>query len=94
MAKKKDKYIVIKKKDLKKLQEDNEIHGYTRYDDGGRVDIKDEELQADINAFSRIMRLLEHNNEYLVINTNQPYAEPMWQILLAFEELRGDEHDE
>ena len=88
MADKKDKYIVIKKKDLRKLIEDNEIHGYTRYDEAGRVDIKDEKLQADIDAFGRIMKLLEHNNEYLVVNTNQPYAESMWQILLAFEDLK------
>lgn len=94
MAEKKDKYIVIKKRVLKKLIKDNEIHGYTRYDDGGRVDIKDKELQADINAFHRVLKLLEHNNEYLVINIDQPYAEPMWQILLAFEDLKGDSNDE
>lgn len=93
MTKKKDKYIVLKKKDLKKLQEDNEIHGYTRYDNAGRVDIKDEELQADINAFHRVLKLLEHNNEYLVINTDQPYAEPMWQILLVFEDLKGEQDE-
>jgi len=84
MAEKKEKYIVIKKKDLIKLQENNMTGRYSSSPDYPR----DMELHADIQTFKRVLKLLEHENEYLVINTDQPYAEPMWQILLAFEDTK------
>jgi len=85
-----NKYIIIKTEDLKNLTDSNEIHGYTRYDDVGRVDIKDEKLQQDIDAFNRVLKMLEHGNQYLCINLDKPYAEPMWSILLAFEDLKKE----
>jgi len=85
MAEKKEKYIVIKRKDLKALFDNNRESSYAGYP----TYPKNIGLDNDIQAFHRVLKLLDHKQNYLVINLKEPYAEPMWQILLAFEDLKA-----
>jgi hypothetical protein len=79
MAQKEEKYIVIKRKDLDKLRQTI----MERFVAG----VRDGEMR-NMSGFDAILITLENRNRYVVVNQDEPYAEAVWHLVLAFETLK------
>lgn len=92
MAEREEKYIVVKIKDLKEYEFEIESHWMGDPMDRGRMSPEGvKEAKRNIVGFHGILDVLNNKNKYLVINLDEPYAEPMWDILIAFENLKEEE---
>jgi len=79
-AKKEDKYLVIKLKDL-----DNYFNQYTK----GVFTTEDEQNIIDTLTWNEVLHDLQNDNKYIVCNQDEPYAEEVWQIILKGEDAKS-----
>ena len=89
MAEREEKYIVIKKKDYEELRR----KAYT-----GDIHIPNEvricNALKQIVHFEAVLLKLDNHNEYIVINQDEPYANAIWDLILAFETMKAGPNDE
>jgi len=78
-AKKEDKYLVIKKKDLERY-----FSQFTK----GVFTTEDEQNVLDTLTWNEVMHALQNDNKYIVCNQDEPYAELVWQTILSGEDAK------
>jgi len=96
VIKKEDKFIVIKKENLDNLISEAESWGLVPIDGRGDSRISKEsndQVLADLEAFKRIMAAIGTDNNYVVCNQDEPYAEDIWQLILAGERKKLSLHE-
>lgn len=91
MAKKEDKYIVVKIKDFEDFESFVALE-CPSIEDEYAVDLDRawDDVERDISGFKRILEYLNNQNKYIVINQDEPYANAIWDIIIAFENLKEE----
>lgn len=82
MAEKEDKFIVVKKKDFEELEAKAIENFASQHPQRSKTILK------RITGFKDILRELDKGNKYIVINRDEPYADAMWDIIIAFENMK------
>jgi len=80
MAEREEKYIVVKIKDLERLKEkgfDETLHPE-----------RQKTYRKMLSGFEHALIEIGNENRYLCVNLDEPYAEAMYDILIAFENLK------
>jgi len=78
-AKKEEKYLVIKLKDLNRY-----FDQFTK----GLFTTIDEQNIIDTLTWNEVLHALQNDNKYIVCNQDEPYAEEVWQTILKGENLK------
>jgi hypothetical protein len=79
MARQEMKYIILEEEDADKYLSPEQK-------------VKLEEIRATIYMGRRGDK--KPHNQYVVVNMREPYAEPFWDIIVAFEQVREDKAKE
>lgn len=94
MAEKEDKFIVVNIKKLKDYQISIELDGICADEGRSRrspylTKGEKKKLLGDIEAFHRVAKAVDNmDHKYVVINQDEPYANAVWDIIIAFENLK------
>ncbi|MDY6957761.1 MAG: hypothetical protein SVK08_01255 [Halobacteriota archaeon] len=82
MAEFEDKYIVIKISDYEKYKKEAQEE---KYEDG---EFRLGRKSKNIHSFEEMLTEFDNQNEYVVINLDEPYANAVVDIVIAFENLK------
>jgi len=78
-SKKENKYVVIKRDDL-----DNFFSNFTK----GLFTTDEEEKYMDSLTWKEVFGSVKNDNNYIVCNQDEPYAELVWKIILMGEDAK------
>lgn len=77
-----DKFIVVKRKDFEDLKEKAISEFASLHLTRSKTILK------EIQGFETIVRQLSNGKCYIVFNQDEPYANALWDIIIAFEDSK------
>ena len=91
--KKEDKYLVIKREDLRDLRATAEslMNWTSPIPDRGDFFTSDgekEQTRQELKALDSLLERIDNRNKYIVCNQNEPYADCVWHLILGCEALK------